>query len=76
MMLQNVEHPKVLTVLPSQVKQLQTTKSWDYLGLESNGEVPADSLWRKAKFGEDIIIATLDSGNISLYFTIIFVLFF
>ncbi|XP_050225174.1 subtilisin-like protease SBT5.3 [Mercurialis annua] len=56
------KHPKVVSVLKNGVKKLQTTKSWEYLGLEKNGEIPANSLWAKAKFGQDIIIATLDTG--------------
>lgn len=37
--------------------------------LEKNGLVEAHSLWEKAKYGEDIIIANLDTGHIlSLWF--------
>ncbi|XP_015573605.2 subtilisin-like protease SBT5.4 [Ricinus communis] len=56
------KHPNVKAVLPNRENKLQTTKSWEYLGLEKNGEVPAYSLWVKAKFGQDLIIGTLDSG--------------
>ncbi|KAL3652652.1 hypothetical protein CASFOL_002333 [Castilleja foliolosa] len=41
---------------------LHTTRSWYFLGLENKGLIPADSLWKKARFGEDIIIANLDTG--------------
>ena len=56
-------HPKVLSVFRNQISKLHTTNSWDFLGLERDGEIPADSTWLKAKFGEGVIIGTLDFGN-------------
>ncbi|MQM15468.1 hypothetical protein Taro_048414, partial [Colocasia esculenta] len=45
------------------LRKLHTTKSWDFLGLErGNGLVGLDSLWKKARYGEDIIIANIDTG--------------
>jgi len=41
---------------------LHTTRSWHFLGLENNGTVSADSAWTKAKFGENTIIANIDTG--------------
>ncbi|KAG6775330.1 hypothetical protein POTOM_018774 [Populus tomentosa] len=55
-------HPKVLSVFRNQISKLHTTNSWDFLGLERDGEIPADSTWLKAKFGEGVIIGTLDFG--------------
>lgn len=52
----------VIAVFESRSRNLQTTRSWEFLGLEHNGIVPNGSIWSKAKFGEDIIIANLDSG--------------
>jgi len=50
---------------------LHTTRSWTFLGLEENGRVPANSAWTKAKFGENTIIANIDTGmlHVSLKLT-------
>lgn len=56
------KHPDVLAVFPNRGVELHTTRSWDFLGLESSGVIPTDSIWKKAEFGEDIIIANIDSG--------------
>ncbi|XP_037492880.1 subtilisin-like protease SBT5.3 [Jatropha curcas] len=56
------KRPEVLSVFPNEANELHTTRSWEFLGLERNGQIPADSLWLKARFGEDIIIANLDTG--------------
>ncbi|KAI9391548.1 hypothetical protein POPTR_007G102250v4 [Populus trichocarpa] len=56
------KHPEVVSVSRNQISQLHTTNSWGFLGLERNGEIPANSMWLKARFGEDVIIGTLDSG--------------
>ncbi|KAG6756004.1 hypothetical protein POTOM_039418 [Populus tomentosa] len=57
-----VDHPEVVSVFPNEVNQLHTTRSWEFLGLERNGHIPADSIWLKARFGEDVIIGNLDTG--------------
>ena len=62
--LPNAEHPGVVSVFLNQKNELHTTRSWEFLGLERNGNIPADSIWAKANFGEDIIIGTLDTGNL------------
>ncbi|WJZ96090.1 hypothetical protein VitviT2T_014811 [Vitis vinifera] len=54
--------PGVVSVFLNQKNELHTTRSWEFLGLERNGEIPADSIWTKGKFGEDIIIGNLDTG--------------
>ncbi|KAJ8770311.1 hypothetical protein K2173_013265 [Erythroxylum novogranatense] len=57
------KHPEVVSVFPSEENELQTTRSWQFLGLENkNGKIPADYLWTKGRFGEDAIIGHLDSG--------------
>ncbi|XP_011022895.1 PREDICTED: subtilisin-like protease SBT5.3 isoform X2 [Populus euphratica] len=56
------KHPEVVSVSRNQISQLHTTNSWGFLGLERNGEIPPDSMWLKARFGEDVIIGTLDTG--------------
>ncbi|MQM16158.1 hypothetical protein Taro_049113 [Colocasia esculenta] len=54
--------PEVMAVFPNRGRNLHTTRSWSFLGLEKDGRVPADSLWAKARFGEDTIIGNLDTG--------------
>ncbi|KAK7276521.1 hypothetical protein RIF29_17661 [Crotalaria pallida] len=56
------KNPNVVSVFLSKEHKLHTTRSWDFLGLEKNGKIPANSAWRKAKFGENIIIANIDTG--------------
>ncbi|CAN6812385.1 unnamed protein product [Brassica oleracea] len=56
------KHPEVVSVFPNKALKLHTTRSWDFMGLEHNSYVPSSSIWRKARFGEDSIIANLDTG--------------
>ncbi|XP_062088491.1 subtilisin-like protease SBT5.4 [Humulus lupulus] len=57
------KHPEVVSVFINQGKKLHTTRSWGFMRLEKdNGDVPQMSLWNKAKFGKNTIIANLDTG--------------
>ncbi|TKY57000.1 serine-type endopeptidase [Spatholobus suberectus] len=56
------KNPNVISVFLSKEHKLHTTRSWDFLGLEKNGRIPANSAWTKARFGENIIIANIDTG--------------
>jgi subtilisin family serine protease len=56
------EHPEVVAVVESKMLQLHTTRSWDFMDLERDGHVLPGSIWNHAKFGQDVIIASLDSG--------------
>ncbi|XP_038711833.1 subtilisin-like protease SBT5.4 [Tripterygium wilfordii] len=56
------KHPEVVSVFLNQGKRLHTTHSWDFMLLEKDGSVHPSSLWKKARFGEDSIIANLDTG--------------
>ncbi|XP_042518868.1 subtilisin-like protease SBT5.3 [Macadamia integrifolia] len=56
------KHPDVISVFLDNGKKLHTTRSWGFLGLERNDRIPSKSIWRKAKFGEDIIIGNIDTG--------------
>ncbi|KAJ7565203.1 hypothetical protein O6H91_02G052500 [Diphasiastrum complanatum] len=57
------EMPGVVSVFPDKKNTLHTTRSWEFLGLEqTNGNIPESSLWQKAKFGQDVIIGSLDTG--------------
>ncbi|KAF0900242.1 hypothetical protein E2562_029752 [Oryza meyeriana var. granulata] len=55
-------HPEVVTVLESTMLKLHTTRSWDFMDMERDGQILPDSIWKHAKFGQDVIIANLDSG--------------
>ncbi|XP_028789159.1 subtilisin-like protease Glyma18g48580, partial [Neltuma alba] len=57
------KNPKVVSVFMNRGHKLQTTRSWEFLGLEnSNGQVLEDSIWEKARYGEDTIIGNIDTG--------------
>ncbi|KAF7030220.1 hypothetical protein CFC21_041812 [Triticum aestivum] len=52
--------PGVLAVIPDRLHKVQTTHSWEFLGLESGGE-PKE--WNyDAKFGEGVVIGNVDTG--------------
>ncbi|XP_050236946.1 subtilisin-like protease SBT5.4 [Mercurialis annua] len=54
--------PGVRAVFPNKRYELHTTHSWDFLQLENRGVAGPASLWNAAKYGQDIIIANLDTG--------------
>ncbi|KAH9313246.1 hypothetical protein KI387_028281, partial [Taxus chinensis] len=60
--------PGVVSVFLNREHKLHTTRSWGFLGLEDGDpkseteEIPSFSLWRKAGFGKDVIVANLDTG--------------
>ncbi|XP_059652030.1 subtilisin-like protease SBT5.4 [Cornus florida] len=55
--------PNVVSVFLNGWKKLHTTHSWNFLSLEdNNGGVDSNSLWKKARYGEDIIIGNIDNG--------------
>ncbi|KAM0833891.1 hypothetical protein ACQ4PT_063982 [Festuca glaucescens] len=56
------QHPSVISVFPNRGRKLHTTRSWEFLGMEKDGRVRANSIWAKAKLGEGIIIGNLDTG--------------
>ncbi|KAL6654854.1 hypothetical protein ACP70R_008319 [Stipagrostis hirtigluma subsp. patula] len=51
--------PEVISVKPNTYHQVQTTRSWDFLGL--NYYQPS-GLLKKANYGKDIIVGVVDSG--------------
>ncbi|KAK4801182.1 hypothetical protein SAY86_021669 [Trapa natans] len=56
-------HPDVISVFLNKGRKLLTTHSWNFMMLEDgNGETLSSSAWDKGRFGEDIIIANLDTG--------------
>ncbi|KAM4102537.1 hypothetical protein ACJW30_06G008300 [Castanea mollissima] len=54
--------PRVISVFPNLPRKLHTTRSWEFLGLTKNGQIPVSSAWKAGRFGEDVIIGTLDTG--------------
>ncbi|KAJ4725408.1 Subtilisin-like protease [Melia azedarach] len=56
------KNPNVVSVFLNKGRKLHTTRSWDFLGLEKNNVIPSNSAWKTARFGEDTIIGTLDTG--------------
>ncbi|KAJ8769982.1 hypothetical protein K2173_009064 [Erythroxylum novogranatense] len=59
---QIAQHPNVVSVFPSRGKKLHTTHSWEFLNQEKNGVIHAKALMNRARYGEDVIIANLDTG--------------
>uniref|UniRef100_A0A0A0K313 Subtilisin-like protease SBT5.3 n=2 Tax=Cucumis sativus TaxID=3659 RepID=A0A0A0K313_CUCSA len=60
---QLAKHPKVVSVFLNRGRKLHTTRSWEFMGLENkNGVINSESIWKKARFGEDTIIGNLDTG--------------
>lgn len=59
------KHPSVISVFPNRGHRLHTTRSWEFLGMEKDGRIRANSIWAKARFGEGVIIGNLDTGNLT-----------
>ncbi|KAH0980256.1 hypothetical protein GBA52_007433 [Prunus armeniaca] len=53
------ELPSVVRVIPNSLHKLQTTRSWDFLGLPSQS--PSNIL-HKSSMGDGVIIGVIDSG--------------
>ncbi|XP_047175140.1 subtilisin-like protease Glyma18g48580 [Vigna umbellata] len=53
------KNPNVVSVFLSKKHELHTTRSWEFLGLQRNGK---NSAWQKGSFGENTIIANIDTG--------------
>ena len=66
------EDPKVISVFPNLPRKLHTTRSWEFLGLTKDGQIPDSSAWKAGRYGEDVVIGTLDTGEsyILFYFKI------
>ncbi|KAK7262053.1 hypothetical protein RJT34_29613 [Clitoria ternatea] len=57
------KHPDVVSVFLNKGRKLHTTHSWDFMDLiQQNGVVSSNSLFKKARYGEDSIVANLDTG--------------
>eukprot|EP00249_Psilotum_nudum_P022974 c28707_g1_i4 orf=29-2068(-) len=55
--------PSVISVFPSRMLALHTTRSWGFLGqVNEGGAVSRHSLWAKADYGRDVIVGLLDTG--------------
>ncbi|KAL1360680.1 subtilisin-like protease Glyma18g48580 [Arachis hypogaea] len=51
--------PNVVSVFLTKKHNLHTTRSWEFLGLNRND---GNLAWRKGRFGENTIIANIDTG--------------
>ncbi|KAK8466271.1 hypothetical protein PHAVU_008G047700 [Phaseolus vulgaris] len=56
---ETAKNPNVVSVFLSKIHKLHTTRSWEFLGLHRNGK---NSAWQKGSFGENTIIANIDTG--------------
>lgn len=56
-----LELPGVVQVIPNSLHKLQTTRTWDFLGLSSH---PTHNVLHKSKMGDGVIIGVLDSGSL------------
>ncbi|XP_038905686.1 subtilisin-like protease SBT5.3 [Benincasa hispida] len=56
------KNPSVVSVFENKERKLHTTKSWSFLGVDSDAGIPSNSIWKAARFGEDTIIGNLDTG--------------
>ncbi|KAK7394582.1 hypothetical protein VNO78_15114 [Psophocarpus tetragonolobus] len=56
---QIAKNPNVVSVFLSKIHKLHTTRSWEFLGLHRNGH---NSAWQRGRFGENTIIANIDTG--------------
>ncbi|PIA39334.1 hypothetical protein AQUCO_02600056v1 [Aquilegia coerulea] len=57
------KHETVLSIFKCKGLRLKTTRVWTFLGMEKeDGVVPPNSLWKKSNYGEDMIIANIDTG--------------
>lgn len=62
-----VEHPNVISIFENRDVRRQTTQSWEFLGSFQHQVIPTkESIWEKANFGEDMIIAGIDTGKFYL----------
>lgn len=56
-----------MTVFPNKGYNLHTTHSWEFMGLEDGCQALPDSIWEQTDYGEDIIIANIDTGRSNCY---------
>ena len=52
----------MVSVFPNSLRNLHTVKSWEFMGLEKEDTVTPQSIWKPANYGQDVIIANLDTG--------------
>ncbi|RYR16447.1 hypothetical protein Ahy_B04g073476 isoform D [Arachis hypogaea] len=52
--------PNVISVFLSKEHKLQTTRSWDFLGLRRDAK---NTAWQKGRFGENTIIGNIDTAR-------------
>ena len=52
----------MVSVFENKERKLHTTRSWGFLGVDSDRGIPQNSIWKAARFGKDTIIGNLDTG--------------
>jgi hypothetical protein len=66
-----------MSVFENKGRKLHTTRSWGFMGLEdNNGVISSNSIWNKARFGDGVVIANLDTGPFSFLLLFIFIFIF
>ncbi|XP_047330190.1 subtilisin-like protease SBT5.4 [Impatiens glandulifera] len=55
------KHPNVVSVFLNTPLELLTTHSWEFLSMEKKTD-HSSLIWKNANYGEDIIIANIDTG--------------
>ncbi|KAF7815673.1 subtilisin-like protease [Senna tora] len=56
------KNKNVVSVFVSKMHKLHTTRSWAFLQQERNRRVNRNSAWKRGRFGQNTIIANIDTG--------------
>lgn len=59
----HADHPEVVSVFLNKPTKKLTTQAWNFLKLEKDNVIPSNSTWETTRFGEDVIIGGIDTGN-------------
>ncbi|KAL9665480.1 hypothetical protein QQ045_020900 [Rhodiola kirilowii] len=54
--------PEVVRVIPNNIYKLQTTRSWDYLGLSASASDSDSNLLQDSHMGDGVIVGLFDTG--------------
>lgn len=73
-MLELTEMEEVVSVWPSHPRKytMHTTRSWEFVGLDEGRRHPnhykiGGDLLSRARYGQQVIVGVLDSGNVFIY---------
>ncbi|KAF6153867.1 hypothetical protein GIB67_001100, partial [Kingdonia uniflora] len=56
------QDPNVVSVFENRWRKLHTTRAWNFMELENDAGITDESLWKKANYGDGIIIGNFDTG--------------